>query len=269
MTSIRSRHHPFVQRCRHLASEPGAEPGAVLLDGVHLLQEALTAGLAIPVAAFNAHARNQAGADRLLAALARSGTEILDATDAVIDAASPVRSPSGVIAIASISPAELEAVFSRQPALVAGVVDVQDPGNVGAIVRAAEAAGATGVVIAGQSANPMGWKAIRGSMGSLFRLPVASGIGLDQVLRVARAAGVAIMAAAADGERDLFHTDLRGPTLLLVGAEGAGLPAEARHAADARIRVPMADPVESLNVAVAAGVILFEARRQRQLAGAP
>ena len=269
VTPIRSRHHPFVQRCRRLAADPGAEPEAILLDGEHLLQEALQARLEVAAAAFSARARSQAGADRLIAALEQAGAEVFEASDPAIDAASPVRTPSGVVAIASMAPCRLAAVFSRQPALVAGVVDVQDPGNVGAIVRAAEAAGATGVVVAGQSANPRGWKAVRGSMGSVFRMPLAAGVDLDAAIADARAAGMTILAAAADGGHDLFDTDLRRPALVLIGSEGAGLPASLQEAADERIRIPMSGPVESLNVAVAAAVILFEARRQRRSAGTP
>jgi TrmH family RNA methyltransferase len=144
-------------------------------------------------------------------------------------------------------------------------VDVQDPGNLGAIVRVAEAAGATAVLAAGASADPFGWKALRGSMGSAFRLPLARRITLEAALDRARAGRCQIVASVLSGT-PLHAVDLSGPTCLFVGSEGRGLPAAVTSAADVRLAIPMERPVESLNVAVAAAVILYEARRQR---GAP
>ena len=154
-------------------------------------------------------------------------------------------------------------LYQRAAPLVVIAVDVQDPGNVGAIVRVAEAAGATGVVAAGASANPFGWKALRGSMGSALRLPIVAGVTAD------------------DGDRrgaqprlpDRRHRAARRPAALrgrsdadrsrsLVGGEGRGPAGEALvDAADERVTIPMEAPVESLNAAVTAAVLLYEARR--------
>jgi TrmH family RNA methyltransferase len=195
--------------------------------------------------------------------LTTAGAVVLGASAEAIAAASPVRTPSGIVAVATFKVTSLGEVFRRTPSLVVAAIDVQDPGNVGAIVRSAEAAGATGVVVAGQSADPLGWKAIRGSMGSVFRVPVASAASLDAMVDAARARGLFIVATAPSGGQGLFDVDLPRPTLVLVGGEGSGLPSTLIDSADSRMQIPMAPPVESLNVAVAAGVILFEARRQR------
>ena len=146
-------------------------------------------------------------------------------------------------------------------ACVVAPVGVQDPGNLGAIIRTAEAAGAAGVAVTGRSADPFGWKALRGAMGSTFRLPVADGGDPAAVVEAARAAGFRVLAAVPRGGPAPHEADLGGRRLLLVGGEGAGLRPVA-DLADAAISVPMAPPVDSLNVAVAAGVILYEARRQ-------
>ena len=148
-------------------------------------------------------------------------------------------------------------------ALVLIAIDVQDPGNLGAIVRVAEAAGATGLVAAGGSANPFGWKALRGSMGSAFRLPIASEISADEAVAEARRRGCRVIAAVPRDGRPVFGADLTGPIAVLIGGEGHGLSSAVTDAADDRITIPMQPPVESLNAAVTTALIVYEARRQR------
>ena len=174
-----------------------------------------------------------------------------------------MRSPTGIVAIADRPAGRLADAFARGVPLVVVAIDVQDPGNVGAIVRAAEAAGATGVVAAGASADPFGWKALRGSMGSALRLPVAAEVDADTVVEEARRRGCRIVATVPRDGTQLFDVDLSGPVALLVGGEGAGLPPALAAAAAARVTIPMQAPVESLNAAVTAAVILYEAHRQR------
>jgi TrmH family RNA methyltransferase len=140
---------------------------------------------------------------------------------------------------------------------------VGDPGNLGSILRAAEAAGATGCITLPGGADPFRDKAVRGSMGSIFRLPVLAGLDAVAVVDFARRNGLQVVAADGGAATAYTAADLRPPTLLVLGAEAAGVPEELRSAADLRVRIPLRSPVESLNVAVAAGVLLFEARRQR------
>ena len=264
MNPIASRQNPFVQRCRDLARRRDARGGDILLDGLHLLSDALAAGVPIAAAAATTDVwRSQEGTS-LLRRLEAAGTELFEATTAVIEAASPVRTSSGLVAIGRWHTADTNAILTAGPPLALCVVHVQDPGNVGAIVRAAEAAWATGVIVAAGSADPFGWKALRGSMGSAFRLPIAAGVEVVDVCASARSHGVRIVATSPADGIDLYECDLTGPTLVLVGGEGAGLPAEVGALAHAAVRIPMRSPVESLNVAVATGIILFEAQRQRR-----
>jgi TrmH family RNA methyltransferase len=146
---------------------------------------------------------------------------------------------------------------------------VQNPGNLGGLLRTAEAAGATGALLAAGTADPFSWKALRGSMGSAFRLPLRAGLSTEEALDAALARGLAVFATAAGGERRYDEADLRGPTALVVGSEGRGLSPAALRRAAARLRVPRAFPVESLNVGVAAALVLFEAARQRGFASPP
>jgi len=265
--SLSSRQDPIVQRFRHLAAEPGAD-GGVLLDGAHLIREALTAGLAIETLLVAPHFLEGASSDE--AAMpehaARGGARVFSASTRVLDAASPVRTSSGIVAIATWAPQPIATAFSPGPALTVCLVEVQDPGNVGAAIRSADGLGATGVITLNGTAHPAGWKALRGAMGSTFRLPVCRG-GWDEVTREARRAGATILAtvsAGAEEAQPLTGVDLRRPTLLLLGNEGAGLPADIVADADVRGTIPMRPGVNSLNVSVTAGLLLYEARRQRE-----
>jgi TrmH family RNA methyltransferase len=261
MERIASRQNPLVRRFRELAraSDPS---GAVLLDGAHLLAEALRSSVQVELVAVadRAAARD----DNLAAEAERAGARVLRVSDQIIAAMSPVRQPSGVVAIASCHPASLAHVLEKEPALVLVLAGVQDAGNVGAIIRAAEACGATGVICAEGTADPFGWKALRGAMGSTFRLPVAAHQSMAAILLELRTRGIPLLATAPRHGTPLGSSDLRGPAAIVLGAEGGGLPPDTTAAADGLLTIPMRAPVESLNVSIAAALILFEASRQRE-----
>jgi RNA methyltransferase, TrmH family len=249
-----------VARFRRAARQHDAG-GPVIVEGTTLLEEAWRAGWPIEAAAFTERAIGQADTARLFEAL-RSHAHCVIVAERVLQAMSPARTPSGAVALARAVTRSLDDVLSGGQPLVPMAVDVQDPGNLGAIVRAAEAAGATGVVAAGTSADPYGWKALRGAMGSAFRLPVVRVPDAGEAVRACRERRLRVVAAALDGT-PLDAVALDGPCAVLLGTEGTGLPPQLIEAADVRLTIPMHQPVESLNVAVAAGIILYEARRQR------
>ncbi len=261
---LTSRQHPVVRAFRQAAADPDDAAG-VLLDGAHLIRGALDAGAAVrTVLVSSDFLSGAAPSDRgVVDAAARSGAVVHEAIASVLEAASPVRTTSGIVALAGWSPSPLPSTFSPGPAFVVGLVDVQDPGNVGAIIRSADGLGATGVAALDRTAHPGGWKALRGAMGSTFRLPVARGDAAS-TLTAARAAGLRIAVTTAGAGTPLENADLTTPTLVLVGNEGTGLSAELINAADYRLTVPMRPGVESLNVAVTAALILYEAARQRR-----
>jgi TrmH family RNA methyltransferase len=168
------------------------------------------------------------------------------------------------VALARWSTIDVAATLASAPGgCFLGLCNVQDPGNVGSAIRAADALGAAGVLALDGTADPRGWKAMRGAMGSSFHLPVGRGSAGDAIA-AARARRMAILATVAAGGEPIAATDLRAPALMLVGSEGAGLPDEIVAQADRRVTIPMRTGVESLNVAVTSAILLFEARRQRQ-----
>jgi len=269
MRRVTSRQNPLVARFKQAAR--GGE-NLVLLDGAHLVADALAAGVRIREAAIidggetgaaARDAKRHAEEHALAARLVSAGVDVVGVTTAVMDALSPVRSTSRIVALAERPQFDDARLYGGGAPLIVVAVDVQDPGNLGAIVRVAEAGGATGVVAAGRSADPFGWKALRGSMGSALRLPIVVREHADQAVADARRHGCRVIATAPRDGQSLFGVNLKTPTAVLIGGEGPGLPAALIDAADDRVTIPMQSPVESLNTAVTAALIVYEAHRQR------
>jgi TrmH family RNA methyltransferase len=261
--AITSRQHPLVKTFRRAAR---GDQTVVLVDGWHLLKEAAGAGLLVTDVAVSGDPR-ATGHGALVDRLARGGTRIAHVSSAVMDALSPVRTPTGVTALVRRPPEEWAAILAPAPPLILLVAGVQDPGNVGATIRSAEAGGATGVVLAGPAADPWGWKALRSAMGSTFRLPIARRERLAEAVSALKAEGVGVVAAVPGGGLPMERIDLRLSIALLLGPEGPGLDEEALALADQTVSIPMRPPVESLNVAVAAALLVYEAHRQRTSRG--
>jgi TrmH family RNA methyltransferase len=261
---ISSRQNPIVRTFRALADDPDPTGERLLLDGVHLVRDAHAAGAVFEVLVVAASRLDSGGEEGALARqLEAAGVHLVAADDKVFAALSPVTSPSGIAAIARRQVTAPTTICTQPHALVIAAVDVQDPGNVGSVIRAAEAGGATGVFVCGASASPFSWKALRGSMGSALRVPVVAGMTASAVMNCLAEAGVRTIAAVArDGEAP-DDLDWRGRVGLFVGGEGPGLADEVIARCSARVTIPMAQAVESLNVAVATGVLIYAARRQR------
>jgi RNA methyltransferase, TrmH family len=258
MDVISSRQHPIVKEFRELARDAGP---LMLLDGWHLLGEAAAARVVVEKIAICGPptAKEKIVVDRLR----RDGAQVLEVSGTVLNALSPVNSPTGVVASARIPSVSSSAVLSPAPALVLAAAGLQDPGNAGAIIRSAAAAGASGVVLDELSADPWGWKALRASMGGAFRLPVVRSRAMTALVGEWRKQTMRIVAAVPRGGTSMYDVDFTHPTALLLGGEGAGLPEELTAAADTRVSIPMHGAIESLNAAVAAAVLLYEAQRQR------
>jgi len=260
MSVISSRQHPLVRACREAAR--GGRDQPLLLDGWHLVAEAVRTGLPLAQVAVAVTPWSDEEA-ALLDEVRASGVPLAHVTGNVLEAMSPVRTPSGIVALGERPDPGLDAVLRPSPALVLIGAALQDPGNVGAAIRVAEAAGATGAVFTGASADPWSWKALRAAMGSSLRLPVVVEPDLAAVLDALQHAGLRIVATAPRNGMPFVDAPLTGPTAVLVGGEGPGLAPDVLARCETLVSIPMAAPVESLNVAVTAGLLLYEARRQR------
>lgn len=234
------------------------ETGLFLLEGPQAVREALRyraegiEDLFVTPSALEKH-------DDLRAAAAAAGIEVVFTAEVVLDAMADTVTPQGVLAVARQFPTALRDVFAGAPRLIAICEEVRDPGNLGTIIRAADAAGADAVVLTGRTVDPYNPKVVRATTGSLFHVPVSIGGDLESVLSRAKAAGLRVIAADVKGtdlpeRRDL----LSEPTAWLFGNEARGLTDEALALADDAIRLPIYGRAESLNLATAASVCLYE-----------
>jgi RNA methyltransferase, TrmH family len=260
------------------------ENGFVGVEGARLVEEALRSGCRIQAVLFSESGERHH--ERLASLIDRPemAFPVLRTTDRLFEGLADTEHPQGVAAL--VHPREtsfddlVRTPGSACAPLLIVLAGVQDPGNVGTILRTAAAFGATGAATAASgisgTANPFSPKALRASAGAALHLPILAGMSLAILLAQLKVAGVRTLASsvheARDGEQPLlapWEVDWCQPVALLVGNEGAGLPEEVERGADARIRIPMAGGIESLNAAAAAAVVFYEAARQRNAAAAP
>lgn len=246
---------------RDLGRRRGRERrGLALAEGVRLLEEALASGITIRGAAVSPALEGTTRGVALKARLAAQGVRIEEVTPAELEELADTDHPQGIVAVVEPRGWTL-ADLTVVPESVLLVLDgVQDPGNVGTMLRTAHALGALGVVALRGTADLTNPKVLRGSMGAAFRLPAVAA-DEDAFLVWAAERGMTIWAAAADGFPFARSGTRAGPIALVVGNEGAGVSPGIARAAAHRVAIPLRRDVESLNVAVAAGILLYEALR--------
>jgi RNA methyltransferase, TrmH family len=257
---ITSAANPRVKAIRELHNRRGRqEQQAYLIEGIRLVEEALEAGA--PPRAVYVNAARLAAAPRGAALLARLQSlrpSPEEMSLAAISGACDTATPQGVLAILPLPPPQQVPAGS---ALVVVLDGMQDPGNLGTILRTALAAGAGAVITSPGCADLYAPKTVRAGMGAHFRLPVLSDVPWGEVAQLL--AGRQILLAVIQGGTPYALVDWLEPSAVIIGGEAQGVGDEARALATAKVSIPMAPGVESLNAAVAAGVLLFEAFRQR------
>jgi len=237
-----------------------AETGLFLLEGPQAVREALTFRAEAIVDLFATPTAIERHQDLRSAAVA-ADVEITYTTEAVLDAMADTVTPQGLVAVARQFPTGVRDVFAARPKLIAICEEVRDPGNLGTIIRAADAAGADAVVLTGRTVDPYNPKVVRATTGSLFHVAISLGGELSDVASAARAAGLRVIAADVKGG-DLLAARGEGmlaePTAWLFGNEARGLDDAALALADTALRLPIYGRAESLNLATAASVCLYE-----------
>jgi TrmH family RNA methyltransferase len=261
---ITSTRHPLVQTLRRLREHPRRDPERrILLDGPLLVAEALDAGVVVEAALVAA----DAGQERLAPLVQRlraSGARVRDAAPRVVQAASGVVATQGIVAAARRPEPAGEGILASPDLLLLVADGIQDPGNVGTMVRTALAAGATAVALTGRSADPFFPKTLRASMGAVFRIPLLR-LAAEGLRAALGARGIPVLVADARADLDYTVAPMASPVAIVIGSEAAGPDPEWR-ASGTGVRIPMIGPVESLNAAVAAALLLYEAARCRRRA---
>jgi RNA methyltransferase, TrmH family len=260
---VTSRDNSLLRRAR--AVRDGKDDDAIFVEGLRLCEEALSSGIQIETVIYSEEIAGKARASRLIESLVTAGVQTAAVSEKLLSSVSYTRTPQGIVLVAR-RPAHDESSFSaKQPRtpLIVVLHELNNPVNVGAILRAAEAAGVTGVMATLKTSDPFSPKSLRGAMGSAFRMPVWTDLTFARVIDWCRAAKIRAVCADASGSRLYTEVDWARSAALIVGPESEGLAPAELSAADESVRIPMQGATESLNVAVAAGIILFEAARQR------
>jgi RNA methyltransferase, TrmH family len=262
---IEGRHNALVKELRQaFAHAERTKDGDCAIEGVRIVEEAIRSGLRFRAVFFKESAENLA--ERLLPQIG-AHAETLLLPDRLFDGAVPSETPQGVAALVRLKEFSLEDVLQRLhvgPVLV--VAGLQDPGNLGTILRSAEAFGSAGVVLGEGTVSPFNAKVVRASAGSLFRIPLVKVAGVfEAILAKFRAQSVRMIATSSHKGTPLDQANLMGPCAIFVGSEGAGLPRSLMAQLDETIAIPHSEHVESLNAGVAASIVLYEAARQREV----
>jgi TrmH family RNA methyltransferase len=262
---IEGRHNALVKELRQaFAHAERTRDGDCAIEGPRIVEEAIRSALRFRAVFFRESAQDRA--ERLLPQIG-AHVETLLLPDKLFDTAVPTESPQGVAALVRWKESSLDTILERlQVGPILVVVGLQDPGNLGTMLRSAEAFGSAGVVLAEGTVSPFNAKVIRASAGSIFRLPIvmvkASG-GLETLLTKLRRQSIRLLATSSHKGTPIGQANLAAPVAIFVGNEGSGLPRSLLAAVDETIAIHHSPQVESLNAGIATSIVLYEAARQR------
>lgn len=263
---VEGRHNALVKELRQaFARAERTQDGNCAIEGLRIVEEATRSGLRFRAVFFKESAQNLA--ERLLPQIG-ANVDTLLLPDKLFDDAVPSETPQGVAALVRLKDFSVADILERlQVGPIIVLAGLQDPGNLGTILRSAEAFGSAGVVLGEGTVSPFNSKVIRASAGSIFRLPVvmakATG-GLEEISTKLREKSVRLIATSSHKGTPLDHSNLVGPAAVFIGNEGTGLPRAVLTQADELIAIPHTPQVESLNAGVAGSIVLYEAARQRR-----
>jgi len=258
---VEGRHNSLVKELRSaFARAELTEAGDCAIEGLRIVEEAIRSGLRLHAVFFSESAETRA--ERLLPQLG-AHVETVVLPDKLFSSAVPSETPQGVAALVRYRQHSLQDVLGRiQAGPVVAVAGVQDPGNLGTILRSAEAFGAAGVLLGEGTVSPFNPKVVRGSAGSIFRLPVVR-VKLGDALTLLSEQEVRLVATSSHKGTPLPEAKLGGPIAVFIGGEGAGVPRDLLAKVDEIVAIPHTPQVESLNAGVAASIVLYEIARQR------
>jgi RNA methyltransferase, TrmH family len=257
---VASRQNPLVKELRRAFTHPDSKDGACAIESPRLVEEAIRSGLQFDAVFFRQS--SLATADRLLPQLPAQVETVLLPNE-IFDSAVATETPQGVAALVKLRSSTLEDVLRPYQPLVLALSGIQDPGNLGTMLRSAEAFGASGVLLDERTVSRLNPKSVRASAGSVFRLPAVT-LRLEQAIPRLRQAGLRLLATSSHGGTPADQANLAVPLTFFIGNEGSGLSQQLMSQMDENVLVPQPGKVESLNAAVAASILLYEAARQRR-----
>jgi RNA methyltransferase, TrmH family len=262
---ITSRDNSLLRQAR--AVRDGRADEYIFVEGLRLCEEALRSVLKIEAVIYSEELARKDHAAELISRLSKVSTRAASVSEKLLESISFTKTPQGVVVIARRPDASKERLSSNlnDSSLVVVLHRINNPVNVGAILRTAEAAGATGVITTKDTSDPFSAKSLRGAMGSAFRLPLWTGPAYMEMIEWCKRRGIASVCADAHANVNYTKANWTRATALILGPESEGLAVDEMEAASQTVSIPMKGDVESLNVSVAAAILLFEAARQRSL----
>jgi TrmH family RNA methyltransferase len=235
---------------------------AFIIEGPHLVETALASGNKIRTVFFMDSFRAKRNGQKILSEAAKKADEIFEVTEQIMNKLADTETPQGIIAIASYDIKKLEEIKFKSTPLIVAVDGVQEPGNLGTIIRTSDAAGADAVVILKGTCDVFMQKTIRATAGSIFNVPIIY-TGTDKFIQWLKSNGIMLVATALDSDKSTFASDLKKPIAFVFGNEAHGVSSEIKRKADMILKIPIFGKAESLNVSASAAVCLYETARQR------
>jgi TrmH family RNA methyltransferase len=244
-------------------NKPRKTSGKFMVEGIHLVSEAVKEGLLDRVL-YSEKILETTEGKGLLGKIISSGIPNEEANDKVIRYLSDVETPQGIIASVKPKVVDIGSLFENSDPMIVVACGIQDPGNLGTIIRTADAAGCSGIILTQGTVNPYNDKVIRASSGSIFHLNIVKIDDIIDVVSALKRRGIKVISTFVGAEKEYYSIDYNGPVAVMIGSESKGLPEEIERLSDVSVSIPMIGRSESLNAAVSCAIVLYEALRQRR-----
>jgi len=264
MIRLSGSKNPILKEARSLKNKSARnEKGLYFIEGARFVEEALKENIDINYIILSDAFVSAGESEEMLAKIKQLSCNCYIVSDSLFDTVSDTLNPQGVMAVLKQERKPLESARLSGGMLI--ILDsVRDPGNMGTIIRTADAAGCAGVIVPDGCVDIYNPKVLRATMGSVFHVPIYHCVDISEALKICKERGFLLCASYLDGSVSIYETDLSGNIALVIGSEAEGISNEAVEKADLLVRIPMAGRAESLNVSAAAAIMMFEAFRQRE-----
>ncbi|MFC1559540.1 TrmH family RNA methyltransferase [Candidatus Margulisiibacteriota bacterium] len=265
---ISSLTNPKIKYVSSLKKGKAGKSSEFIIEGVHLAEEAVSAQQAgkcrITLIIYSKKFSISGEGSSILSRLVDAGIKPEEVSEKVIKHLTNVESPQGIVGVVENIEPDIGEFFNAEDPLILILDGLQDPGNLGTIIRSANAFGVSGIIMTADTVSPYNPKVIRGTAGAIFNIGLSSIKDLNDVSQALKRRGVRLIATTADAPKMLSEADLKGPAAIMIGNEGKGIRPENVEMADEVVSIPMVGETESLNAAVSASIVLYEVLRQRK-----